>query len=281
LTERHVRWILVAVLVLQLILLGAQAPQSDGPPSRVQAVSLWLVSPIAHTVDAAVSAVKRLGVGFTVRSSLLEENKRLRSELAELKNERIRWFDASGQLERLQGAVSYTQAGGSGLLAADVVYIDHASWLRSLLLYIGDQSVEVNQAVVAPGGVVGRVVAVAGHYAKVQLVTDRSATVGAMIRRTRRQGLSRGAEEGLLSLDFVPVRSDIRIGDEVVTAGIDGIFPRGIPIGRVMSIKAGEELFSLIEMVPTVDFGRLDQAFIVEREAVPTELMEIKPNERP
>jgi rod shape-determining protein MreC len=271
LTERHVRWILVAVLVLQLILIGAQAPQSAGPPSRVQAVSLWLVAPFAHAVGATVAAVKRIGVGLTVRSSLLEENKRLRSELAELKNDRIRWFDAAGQLARLQGAVSYTQAGGSGLLAADVVYIDHTSWLRSLLLYVGNQQVEVNQAVVAPGGVVGRVVAVAGNYAKVQLVTDRSATVGAMIRRTRRQGLSRGAEEGLLSLDFVPVRSDIRVGDEVVTAGIDGIFPRGIPIGRVVSIEAGEELFSLIEMAPTVDFGRLDQAFIVEREAVPTE----------
>jgi rod shape-determining protein MreC len=280
LTERHVRWILVAVLILQLILVGAQAPQSDGPPSRVQAVSLWLVAPIAHTVDAAVAAFKRIGVGFTVRSSLLEENKRLRSELAELKNERIRWFDAAGQLERLQGAVSYTQAGGSGLFAADVVYIDHASWLRSLLLYVGDQPVEVNQAVVAPAGVVGRVVAVVGKYAKVQLITDRSATVGAMIRRTRRQGLSRGAEEGLLKLDFVPVRSDIRVGDEVVTAGIDGIFPRGIPIGRVMSIKAGEELFAQITMAPTVDFGRLDQAFIVEREAVPEELIESGADER-
>jgi rod shape-determining protein MreC len=281
LTERHVRWILVAVLVLQLILLGAQAPPSGGPPSRIQKMALWLVAPIAHTVDATVSAIGRLGVGFTVRSSLLRENQRLRGELAQLKNERIRWFDAEGQLERLQDAVSYSQAGGSGLLAADVVYIDHASWLRSLLLYVGDHEVELNQAVVAPGGVVGRVVAVVGQYAKVQLVTDRSATVGAMIRRTRRQGLSRGAEEGMLRLDFVPVRSDIRMGDVVVTAGIDGIFARGIPIGRVVSVEAGEELFSRIEMAPTVDFGRLDQAFVVVRSSVPTDIMETPDSARP
>jgi rod shape-determining protein MreC len=281
LTERHVRWILVAVLLLQLILVGAQAPQSDGPPSRVQALSLWLVAPIAHTVNATVSAVKRIGIGFTVRSSLLEENRRLRGELAALKNDRIRWFDAAGQLERIQDAVSYSQAGGSGLMAADVVYIDHASWLRSLLLFVGDHEIELNQAVVSPGGVVGRVVAVSGQYAKVQLVTDRSATVGAMIQRTRRQGLSRGAEEGLLHLDFVPVRSDVRIGDQVVTAGIDGIFPRGIPIGQVVSIEAGEELFSRIEMAPTVDFGRLDQAFIVARDAIPAELIEDEADERP
>ena len=280
-TERHVRWILVAVLVLQLILLGAQAPQSGGAPSRVQVLVLWLVAPIARTVDAAVAAVARIGMGFTVRSSLLEENKRLRSELAQLKNDRIRWFDAAGQLDRLQDAIAYSEASGSALLAADVVYIDHASWLRSLLLYVGDHEVELNQAVVAPIGVVGRVIAVAGRYAKVQLVTDRSATIGAMIRRTRRQGLSRGAEEGMLRLDFVPSRSDVRRGDEVVTAGIDGIFPRGIPIGRVVSVEAGEEMFSSIQLASTVDFGRLDQAFIVVRQPVPAEIMETSASERP
>jgi rod shape-determining protein MreC len=281
LTERHVRWILVAVLALQLLLLGAQAPRSAGPPSRVQVIAIWLVAPIAHVVDGGVSAIKRVGVGLSVRSSLLEENRRLRSELAHLKNERIRWFDAAGQLERLQGAVSYAQAGGSSLIAADVVYIDHASWLRSALLFVDEQVVEINQAVVAPSGVVGRIVAIAGQYAKVQLVTDRSAAVGAMIGRTRRQGLSRGDEEGLLRLDFVPVQSDIRLGDEVVTAGIDGIFPRGIPIGRVVRVEPGEELFSRIEVVPTVDFGRLDQAFIVVRPSVPDELVEAEASERP
>lgn len=280
-SERHVRWILIAVLVLQLILLGAQAPESGGEPSRAQSVVLWLVAPIAHGVDGVVSALGRIGVGFRVRSSLLEENKRLRAELAELKNERIRWFDAVGQMERLEGAAAYAGTHEGELVAADVVYVDYASWLRSLLLYVGKHEVEVNQAVVAPGGIVGRVIAVTGRYAKVQLVTDRSATVGAMIRRTRRQGLSRGAEGGLLRLDFVPLQSDVRVGDEVVTAGIDGIFPRGVPVGRVTRVEAGEELFSRIEMTPTVDFGRLDQVFILAGEPVPTQILETQPGDRP
>lgn len=280
-SEHHVRWILIAVLVLQLVLLGAQAPQPGGKPSRVQAWVLWLVAPIAHTVDGAVSMVERFAVGLRVRSSLLEENARLRGELEQLKNERIRWFDAEGRLERLEGAIAYSEAGASDLVAADVIYIDHASRLRSLLLYVAEGQVDINQAVVAPAGVVGRVVAVSGRYVKVQLLTDRSAAVGAMVRRTRRQGISRGAEEGLLRLNFVPLRSDVRVGDIVVTAGIDGIYPRGVPVGRVASIEAGDELFSRIEMTPAVDFGRLDIAFILNRETAPTGLLETTLDERP
>jgi len=281
LTERHVRWILIAVLVLQLIMLTAQAPEPGANPSRVQRLALWLVAPIVHTVDGAVSAVERFSIGMRVRSSLLGENERLRAELARLKNERIRWVGAAGRLERLEDALSYSQSGGGPLVAADVVYVDHASWLRSLVLYVGGQAIEPNQAVVAPAGVVGRVISISGSYAKVQLLTDRSATVGAMIARTRRQGISRGAEEGLLTLDFVPLRSDVRVGDEVVTAGIDGIYPRGVPVGRVASVEDGDELFFHIEMTPTVDFSRLDHAFVLTDERVPEELQETPLDESP
>lgn len=280
-TERHVRWILIVVLVLQLIMLTAQAPEPGAQPSRVQRFALWLVAPIVHTVDAAVSGVERFSIGMKVRSSLLRENERLRAELARLKNERIRWVDAAGQLERLEEALDYTAAGAGPLVAADVVYIDHVSWLRSLVLYVGANPIEPNQAVVAPEGVVGRVISRSGPYAKVQLLTDRSATVGAMLARTRRQGIARGAEDGLLTLDFVPLRADVEVGDQVVTAGIDGIYPRGVPVGRVASVEAGDEMFLRIELTPTVDFSRLDHAFVLSAERVPEDLEEAPIDESP
>ncbi len=191
-TERHVRWILVLVLFLQLLVLTAQARDPEGDPSRLQSVALVVFAPIAHLADSAVDAVESVTTGFRVRSGLLEENRRLRRELSLLKNERLRWFDAVEQMERLGQAVEYRRSGAPPLVVADVIYVDYTSWLRSLVLYVGDD-VERDQAVVAPEGVVGRIVSVTGDYAKVQLLTDRSANVGAMIRRTRRQGIIRGA----------------------------------------------------------------------------------------
>jgi rod shape-determining protein MreC len=281
LNERYVRWILVAVLFLQLVVLTAQTVESGGEPSRVQAAALWVVAPVAHLVDGAVGFVERIGTHLTVRSSLLNENQRLRRELAELKNERIRWFDAEGQMERLATAVEYAQGGAAEVLAADVIYVDDASWLSSMMLFVGEGGVSRDLAVVAPSGVVGRVVWVTGPYAKVQLLTDRSATVGGMISRTRRQGIVRGAEGGLLSLDFVPLRSDVRVGDEIVTAGIDGIYPRGVPVGRVATVEAGDELFYRIEVTPAVEFARLDQAYVLGAERLPRELKEAPLDARP
>ena len=278
--ERHVRWILVIVLFLQLVALTAQAREAGSSPSRLQAAALLVVAPVAHVVDSGVGLFEGFTTRLKVRSGLLEENRRLRRELTALKNERIQWFDAVEQMERLSQAVEYRRGGGPSLVVADVVYADYTSWLRSLVLFVGE-GVERDQAVVAPEGVVGRVVTVTGPYAKVQLLTDRAANVGAMIRRTRRQGIVRGAEEGSLELDFVPLRSDVRLGDQVVTAGIDGIYPRGIPIGTIVAIDEGDELFLRIEVTPSVDFGRLDRAFVLARERLPSSLKEATLDERP
>ncbi len=141
----------------------------------------------------------------------------------------------------------------------------------------------VNQPVLSPEGLVGRVVNVAGPYAKVQLITDRAAGVGGMILRTRRQGVVRGGGRGSggLELDYVPLQADVRPGDRVLTAGIDGVYPRGIPVGTVVSVEQGGQLFHRIQLAPAVDFGALDQVYLLDYEAVPQKVKEGRPGGSP
>ena len=154
-----------------------------------------------------------------------------------------------------------------------MVYVDHASWLRTLVLYTGAAEPRRNQPVVTARGLVGRIVVPAEPYAKVLLITDRSASVSAMIQRTRRRGMVRGSKEHLL-LDNIPLQEDVRPGDQVVTAGIDGVFPRGIPIGVVTEVEPGPELFHRIRVSPHIDFGLLDQVYVLTEEVVPSEIKE-------
>ena len=112
-------------------------------------------------------------------------------------------------------------------------------------------------------GLVGRVVAAGRGYAKVQLLTDRSSAVGAMIERTGRQGVARGDGHSGLELEYVPLQADVRPGDRVVTAGIDGIYPRGLPIGVVREVGQGAQIFATIKVAPLVDFGSLDHVFLL------------------
>jgi rod shape-determining protein MreC len=118
--------------------------------------------------------------------------------------------------------------------------------------------------VVTDAGLVGRVVFVAGPYAKVQLVSDRAAAVGVQLERSRRQGVLRGSQPGELLLDFVPRQVEIEVGERVVTAGIDGVYPRGIPVGAVASVEPGDEAFHRIVVTPAVDFSRLSFVYLLE-----------------
>ncbi len=271
--ERSSRWLLIAVLALQLVLLSAQA-QTDSGSSRLEVVFVRSVAPFSRAVAATTGAVESIGRGARRRSTLEQENSELRAEVERLRAARVEALGIEQELERLSMALDYTAVPRGSLRVADIVYIDHASWLQTLLLFVGDAPVVRNQAVVGVDGLVGRVVVAPLPYAKGQLVTDRAASVGGMVQRTRRQGVVRGSSPGSLDFAYVPLQADVRVGDLVVTAGIDGIYPRGVPIGTVVEVKPGDELFHEIRLTPAVDFGVLDQVYILDRVPVPEEVKE-------
>lgn len=273
-TEKRTRALLAGVLLAQLVLLSAQVRSEDQSYSLLEASMLRLVAPMAQAVDATASSVSRLRSRFETRKSLREQNERLQEELAVMRKERVEAFGLEQKLELLSKAASYAQSSGSPPRVADVVLLDYGSWQQTLMLYVGEQGAERQQPVVTDAGLVGRVVVPAGRYAKVQLITDRSASVGGMIERTRRQGVVRGGAQGLLEMNFVPLQEAVKVGDRVLTAGIDGVYPRGIPVGTIVSVEPGSELFHRITLVPAVDLGQLDQVFLLEPERLPAEFLE-------
>lgn len=239
------------------------------------------MAPITGFVAWVGNSVTGFTENMALRRTLLAENLRLREEVGELREQSIRNFGLAEDLDHLAIALTYTRAFESDLQVADLVYIDYASWLQTAILKTAAGSVGVNQPVVAGKGLVGRVVLVAGPYAKVQLITDRAASVGVMIDRTHRQGVVKGAGRGNLELDYVSLQADVRVGDLVTTAGIDGIYPRGIPVGIITAAIPGDDLFYEIRVAPAVDFGLMDQVYILEEEAVPEAVKEALPDARP
>jgi rod shape-determining protein MreC len=125
--------------------------------------------------------------------------------------------------------------------------------------------VKPDMAVIAPQGVVGRVVDSPGsEAAKVQLLIDRNAGAGALIERTGAGGVVIGADSNPpLLMDFVANLADVKVGDRVVTSGLDGIYPPGFAIGRVEKVQDGQGLYKHIEIRPIVDFRALQAVLVV------------------
>jgi len=280
--ESRTGWVLIVVLVGQLVLLAVQGARGPGE-TRLEAIGLRLLGPMARGVSAVPRSFSGWREDAKLRDSLLAENRALKSEVEALRLRLLRLSDVESEMLRLGDALRYPTPPAGRIRTVDIVYADYTSWLRTLVLYTGAEPARLNQPVLSPGGLVGRVITVAGPYAKVQLVTDRAASVGAMVLRTRRQGVVRGGGRGSggLELDYVPLQADVRPGDAVLTAGIDGVFPRGIPLGTVVSVKPGGQLFHRIELAPAVDFGALDQVYLLDYQAVPPRVTEARPGANP
>ena len=268
---------LLAVLLLGHLILLSVDPSSRG--SALEGLVLAAVAPVAHTATAARDGVAGIFESARLRRSLRAENRRLKQALEASRRALVRLHGVEEELERLSRASGYSRRQSGEFYVADVVYVDRASWLRTLVVYTGTAEPRRNQPVITANGLVGRVIVPAQPYAKILLLTDRSASVSAMIERTRRRGIVRGSGEQSLVLDNIPSQESVRPGDQVVTAGIDGIFPRGIPIGVVTGVEAGPELFHRITVKPDIDLATLDQVFVLTEEVVPREIREASPEE--
>lgn len=267
-SDRGARWLLLILVLVQLVVLSRQVAQRDGEPTLVERVAVRAMGPPAAGVSSISGGVRGFRESWRTRARLEEENLLLRQRVDELERETLRRRALEQDFQRLAEAMGYARETGQEVQMADVVYADHASWLRSLLIRSNDHGAERNQPVVVPQGLVGRVVVPGSPYAKVQIITDRASAVGAMVERTRRQGVLKGSGDGGLLLEYLPLQADVRVGDRIVTAGIEGIYPRGIPVGIVRSVEPGTQLFHRIEVSPEVDFGVLDHVYLLPARGV-------------
>jgi rod shape-determining protein MreC len=247
--------------------------RGEAGASLLESFSLRAVAPVPRLVSWISGAVDEVGESLRSRDDLEHDNRALRDRVEALELEIFRLRNVEEERDRLAAALEYTPQVPGRLRPAEVVYLDHSSWLRTMILHLGERPARIDQPVVSPAGLVGRVIEVAGPYAKVQLITDRAAAASAVVARTRRQALIRGGGE-LLELDFVPLQASVLPGDRVLTAGADGIYPRGIPIGTVVEVGEGGELFRQVAVAPAVDFAFLDRVYLLERGRIPPELME-------
>ncbi len=191
---------------------------------------------------------------------LQAENRRLRAKLDGM--EEIRLAN-----ERLRRLLDFRQGVDLPALPAQVIGEDASSWFRTVVIDKGtSDGVREGMPVVAAEGAVGRVIKTAAKSCRVLLVTDASSAVASLIQRNRTRGVCRG-EGDTLSLEFASRRSDIEVGDQIITSGTGGVFPKGLLLGKVTQVSTdGFGLFQNVVLAPAVDFSRLEEVLVLLRE---------------
>jgi rod shape-determining protein MreC len=148
-------------------------------------------------------------------------------------------------------------------VAAAVIAGSASPDFRTLTIDKGTaDGIRPDMAVIAPAGVVGRIITPSARAAKVQLLIDRNAAAGAMVERSRAQGVVEGTG-GDLRLNYVSGTADVRSGDVVITSGIDGIYPKGFVLGQIESVERSAGGFGAIVIRPAVEFSSIEAVLVV------------------
>ena len=255
--------VLAAAILLHVVLISAQVNTASGLPV-LQVVTFGSFSEVQRGTMALIDGVRGMWSGYIALRQVQQENNALKQELQTLQ---VRLQEERAEAQRtdnLRQLLELRQRANLDTVAAEVIAGAASPDFKTVTIDKGSSdSLDTDMAVISPAGVVGRIILPSRRASKVQLLIDRNAAAGALIERTRVQGVVVGIGDGMLRMQYVPGTADVKTGDLVVTSGIDGIYPKGFVIGTIDHADRGAGAYHEIVIRPAVDFSRLEEVLIV------------------
>ena len=240
-----------------------------------------ILSPFQSAITSISNATKKFGVISWEMVTVYEQNKMLRSEVEQLRQRDVNVNEIMAENTRLTNILNYKNAVKQfDTAVAKIISYDSSNLTNSITINLGAKDgMQKNMPVITPQGLVGTIVAVYEHSAKVQLILDPRSAVGAIIQRpeSRVIGIMQGSVgvQTLAKMVNIPRDADVVVGDNVLTSGYGGLYPKGIVIGEVVEVtnEAGG-LLKYATVKTAVDFYRIEEVLVIvnSREAPPTPL---------
>jgi len=259
--KKVLRWVAVAFALLLILLLP------DGCTSRVKGLFKNLVTPVQSGILKGGRSLKAGADSVRGFGGLAEENLRLRSEVVRLQAEARLNKNIEEENLKLRKLLAFHNRQTKALIPAEVAARSISGWWQSVRIAKGiKEGVLHNRAVISPDGLVGRTADVSAHTAEVLLISDPACKVSARVNHTF--GLVTGQGVNLKGypvarMRFIHKDIPIRVGDEVVTSGLGGVFPRDVLIGRVEAVRIGENgLYQEADILPQAVINLTDVVFV-------------------
>jgi len=259
--------ITVILVIIILVLLISTSNTQD--ISGRQTVAGGVFVPVQRFFYQLTDNISSVFEKSSSTTDLTKENQKLKDELASLKSELSDYGELEKENQRLSGLLDYQQQHTNfSLKVAAIVAKNPGIWFDDFTINLGSaDGIAVDMPVVTPDGVVGRIEEVGLNWAKVMAVIDGRSGISSIVERTRDVGSVRGRmkddpSDPLLDMDFLPIDTDIQVGDNILTSGIGGIYPKGLLIGSV--VEVGEESNQKKVVVKsTVNFRSLEEVMVM------------------
>ncbi len=262
--------VLVGVLFAQVLGLAVQVNvkrTTDTEPTRL--IRVWAVgavSPLEKLLVWVQSSSGNLWHNYFYLRGVRAENRNLKAEIEQMRIAQVRMSQDADQARRLQALLGFKEQFISQTMAAQVIGGSGSELSRSVFIDKGhNDGVKPDMAVITADGIVGKVLHVYRSTSEVLRIDDQSSGVGAILDKTRLQGILNGTPAGELVLGRVMSDENVPVGELVLTSGGDSIFPKGLPIGRVTRVAQGSDLFLNIHVRPAADLSKLEEVLVVTK----------------
>ena len=258
--------ILAGVLFAQVLGLAIQVRRTSGDEStrliRVWAVNL--ITPLEKSIIWVQKGTGGVWQNYIYLRGVRQENRDLKMEIEHLRLERVRLAEDAEQARRLQSLLGFKEQFISKTLAAQVIGSSGSDLSHSVYIDKGSKDgVGQDMAVITSEGVVGKVLRVYGSTSQILLINDPSSGVGAILEKSRVQGVLRGTSAGQVMLDKILSDETVEPGETLRTSGGDLVFPKGLPIGTVAKVNRTPETFLSVQIKPAANLSKLEEVLVV------------------
>jgi rod shape-determining protein MreC len=268
--------VLVGVLFAQVLGLAVQVKRTtDGESTHL--IRIWAVdavTPLEKLLGWVQNGTGNIWHNYFYLRGVRAENRQLKQEIERMRLEQARMSQDADQARRLQALLAFKEQFISQTMAAQVIGGTGSELSRAVYIDKGSRDgLKPDMAVLTKDGIVGKVLRVYRSTSLVLLINDQTSGVGSILDKTRLQGILRGTSSGEVVLEKVMSDETVPVGEQVLTSGGDGIFPKGLPIGTVTKVSTGSDLFLNVRVRPSADLSRLEEVLVVtkvdERQAQP------------
>jgi len=262
--------VVILLLLSALILISLRVKERKGV-AFFDGLLMEISSPFQKASTFAIKKVRGVFQEYLFLVHLHRENERLKKKMADIQRENDQMREMVLSHERLRKLLQFRETLSSTLVAAEVVGRDPSSWFKSVTINKGEKDgVRKGMAVISPEGVIGQILKTSPSHSVVHLVTDYKSAIDSIIQRTRAKAIVEGGGENRCQLKYLLRTEDVVAGDRVVTSGLGGNFPKGLMIGEIRKVdKKGHGIFQYAELVPSVDFTRLEEVLIIKESPPP------------
>ena len=225
---------MLSVLLLTFYIREGEA----GPIHAVRSGVVTVTSPVRYVGSVVASPFNALGNIFSNLTAPQETLSDLKQQNAELTGQVAQLAEAKETAERLEGLLGLQSTYNLQSTAARIIGGSSDAWSQTVTIDKGSlDGFEIGMPVCNAYGVIGQITEVALSSSTVLLINDETSGVSAMVQSSRAQGMLRGQADGSLRLEYVSTDYDVQVGDIVITSGLGGVFPKGLPLGTVSSVE--------------------------------------------